>query len=89
MISVFNMLGFVIQKCWQRNDALCLRAIVSDVLKRSTQTMLMVCGFYQFEEATLRSNHRLNLSLRHAFNASKNKYKCTGAGRSEKERMDE
>ena len=87
MTSVSIVLGFVVQKCWLMDDALCLRASISDVLQRSTQTMLMDCGFYQFEEATRRSNHRLNLSLRYTFNASRSKYKGTGAGKAEQQRM--
>jgi hypothetical protein len=87
MTSVSNMLGFVVQKCWLRNDALCLRASVSDVLQQSVQDMVMDCGFYHAEEATRRSNHRFNIALRYAFNASKSKYKGTGAGKVEQERM--
>ena len=33
------------------------------------------------------SNHRLNISLRYTFNASKSKYKGTGAGQAERQRM--
>ncbi|MCR4852618.1 MAG: outer membrane beta-barrel protein [Prevotella sp.] len=87
MTSVSNMLGFVVQKSWLKNDALCLRASVSDVFQRSVQDMVMDCGFYRAEEATHRSNHRFNISIRYTFNASKSKYKGTGAGRAELERM--
>jgi hypothetical protein len=38
-------------------------------------------------ESQVRSNHRLNISLRYTFNASKSKYKGTGAGQAERQRM--
>lgn len=87
MQSASYNLGFVVQKCWPKNGALCLRASISDVLQRSSQTIHMDCGGYQNTEDAVRSNHRLNISLRYTFNASKSKYKGTGAGQSERQRM--
>lgn len=87
MQSASYNLGFVVQKCWLKNDALCLRASINDVLQRSTQTIHMDCGGYQMTENAVRSNHRLNISLRYTFNASKSKYKGTGAGQAERQRM--
>ena len=87
MQSASYNLGFVIQKCWLKNDALCLRASISDVLQRSVQTIHMDCGGYQNTEDAVRSNHRLNVTLRYTFNASKSKYKGTGAGQAERQRM--
>lgn len=87
MESTSYNLGFVVQKCWLKNDALCLRASINDVLQRSTQTIHMDCGGYQMTENAVRSNHRLNISLRYTFNASKSKYKGTGAGQAERQRM--
>ena len=87
MESTSYNLGFVVQKCWLKNDALCLRASINDVLQRSTQTIHMNCGGYQMTENAVRSNHRLNISLRYTFNASKSKYKGTGAGQAERQRM--
>ena len=87
MQSASYNLGFVVQKCWLKNDALCLRASISDVLQRSSQAIHMDCGGYQMTENAVRSNHRLNISLRYTFNASKSKYKGTGAGKSERQRM--
>ena len=87
MQSASYNLGFVVQKCWLKNDALCLRASISDVLQRSSQTIHMDCGGYQNTEDAVRSNHRLNISLRYTFNASKSKYKGTGAGQAERQRM--
>ena len=87
MQSASYNLGFVVQKCWLKNDALCLRASINDVLQRSTQIIHMDCGGYQMTENAVRSNHRLNISLRYTFNASKSKYKGTGAGQAERQRM--
>ena len=87
MQSASYNLGFVVQKCWLKNDALCLRASINDVLQRSVQTIHMDCGGYQMTENAVRSNHRLNISLRYTFNASKSKYKGTGAGQAERQRM--
>ena len=87
MQSASYNLGFVVQKYWLKNDALCLRASINDVLQRSTQTIHMDCGGYQMTENAVRSNHRLNISLRYTFNASKSKYKGTGAGQAERQRM--
>ena len=80
-------LGFVVQKCWLPNNALCLRASVSDVLQRSVQRIEQDCAFYHFSQDTHNSNHRLNISLRYTFNDSKSKYKGTGAGKDEQQRM--
>ena len=87
MESTSYNLGFVVQKCWLKNDALCLRASINDVLQRSVQDIRMSCGGYQNKENAVRSNHRLNISLRYTFNASKSKYKGTGAGQAERQRM--
>ena len=87
MQSASYNLGFVVQKYWLKNDALCLRASISDVLQRSSQTIHMDCGGYQNTEDAVRSNHRLNITLRYTFNASKSKYKGTGAGQAERQRM--
>ena len=87
MESASYRLGFVVQKCWLKNDALCLRASINDVLQRSVQDVRMSCGGYQLTESQVCSNHRLNISLRYTFNASKSKYKGTGARQAERQRM--
>ena len=87
MESASYLLGVVVQKCWLKNDALCLRVSLNDVLQRSVQDMRMSCGGYQVKESAVRSNHNLNITLRYTFNASKSKYKGTGAGQAERQRM--
>ena len=80
-------LGFVVQKCWLKNDALCLRVSVQDVLKRSLQSTYSNAGFLIHTETPVRNNHRLDVSLRYTFNASKSRYKGTGAGKDAQSRM--
>ena len=82
----FN-LSFVVQKCWLKNDALCLRASVSDVFQRNKQEIEMDCGYYTLTQRNKANNHRLSLSLRYTFNAQSNKYKGTGAGKDAAGRM--
>ena len=80
-------LGFVVQKCWLPNDALCLRASISDVLNHSAQRIKLDCGYYEIEQFTRRNSQRLNISLRYTFNATPNKYKGTGAGKDAASRL--
>jgi hypothetical protein len=87
MLSPSYNLRFVVQKCWLKNDALCLRASISDVLKRSVQDVAQDCGFFYGMQKTTRNNHRLDISLRYSFNASNSRYKGTGAGKSVQQRM--
>ena len=87
MLSPSYNLRFVVQKCWLKNDALCLRASISDVLKRSVQDVAQDCGFFYGLQTTTRNNHRLDISLRYSFNASNSRYKGTGAGKSVQQRM--
>ena len=78
---------FVVQKCWLKNDALCLRASISDVLQRSVQDMAHDCGFFYTVQKTRSRSHRLDISIRYTFNAQKSKYKGTGAGKAERQRI--
>ena len=80
-------LGFTVQKCWLKNDALCFRVSVFDVLQRSPQKINMDCGYYVLDQWTKNNNHRLDVSLRYTFNASQSKYKGTGAGKDAQSRM--
>ncbi len=79
--------GAVVQKCWLKNDALCLRASISDIFQNAGQNLRMDCGYYQLYQITTSSSHRLNISLRYTFNATQSKYKGTGAGREAASRM--
>jgi hypothetical protein len=87
MLSPSYNIRFVVQKCWLKNDALCLRASIGDVFQRSVQDVAHDCGFFYALQKTRSRNHRLDISIRYTFNAQKSKYKGTGAGESEKARM--
>lgn len=80
-------LGLVVQKCWLKNDALCLRASISDVLQMRTTEMLLDNGYFQLHQTSDQNYHRLNVTLRYTFNSSSNKYKGSGAGSEAKNRM--
>lgn len=80
-------LRFVVQKCWLKNDALCLRASINDVLQRDVTDVAQDCGFFYAEQSTRVRSHRLDISIRYTFNATKSKYKGTGAGKTEQERL--
>lgn len=80
-------LSFVIQKCWLKNDALCLRASLQDALQRTSQKVEMDCGYYLLHQHTINNRQRLDISLRYTFNAQQSKYKGTGAGKETAGRM--
>ena len=87
MTTPMYNLGFVVQKCWLKNDALCLRVSVEDVLKRSMQDVYSISEFFIYKEHPFRNYHRLDISLRYTFNASKSRYKGIGAGKDAQSRM--
>ena len=87
ILSPSYNIRFVVQKCWLKNDALCLRASISDVFQRSVQDMAHDCGFFYALQKTRSRSHRLDISIRYTFNAQKSKYKGTGAGKAEQQRM--
>ena len=76
-----------VQKCWLKNDALCLRVSVYNLLQSTNQDVGLDCGYYTLNQWTRSNNHRLNISLRYNFNATKSKYKGSGAGQDTIERM--
>ena len=80
-------LGLVVQKCWLKNDALCLRISMSDVLQKRTSEVFLDNGYFQLHQTSGQNYHRLNVTLRYTFNSSSNKYKGSGAGADAKNRM--
>ena len=80
-------LGLVVQKCWLKNDALCLRVSLSDVLQMRTTEMFLDNGYFQLHQTSSQNYHRLNVTLRYTFNSSNNKYKGSGAGKEAQNRM--
>ena len=80
-------LGFTVQKCWLKNDALCLRASLYDALNKTASNVEMDCGYYLLQQKSVNNRQRLNISLRYTFNAQQSKYKGTGAGKETAGRM--
>ena len=76
-----------IQKCWLKNDALCLRISANNIFQSGNQNIGIDCGYYYLNQWSRVDNHRLNISLRYSFNAARNKYKGSGAGTDTIERM--
>jgi hypothetical protein len=86
LANTYN-LGITVQKCWLKNDALCLRATVSDVLLHRTTNMLLDSGYNTLRQISSQNYHRLNITLRYTFNSSSNKYKGSGAGTEAQSRL--
>ena len=80
-------LGITVQKCWLKNDALCLRATVSDVLLHRTTNVLLDSGYNTLRQTSSQNYHGLNITLRYTFNSSINKYKGSGAGTEAQSRL--
>ena len=51
------------------------------------QDVAQDCGFFYGVQKTRSRSHRLDISIRYTFNAQKSKYKGTGAGQAERQRM--
>lgn len=75
------------QKCWLKNDALCLRVSVYNMLQHTNQDIMIDCGYYTLNQWARADSHRLDVSLRYTFNATKSKYKGSGAGQETIDRM--
>ncbi len=76
-----------IQKCWLKNDALCLRITANNMLQSGNEKVGIDCGYYYLSQWMRSNNHRLNISLRYTFNVARNKYKGSGAGQETIQRM--
>ncbi|MCM1078921.1 MAG: outer membrane beta-barrel protein [Bacteroidales bacterium] len=78
----------VVQKCWLKNDALCLRLTAQDIFRTgSKQDITMDCGYYTINNVSRFGRQRVGLSVRYSFNTAKSKYKGTGAGADAVSRM--
>ena len=80
-------MGLIAQKSLLRDRSLTLRVAVLDVLQRSNMNEYADMGYYQIRQNNRFSNHKLNLTLLYRFNASRSKYKGTGAGVEAQQRM--
>ena len=86
--NTYNLrLGLVAQKSLLRDNSLTLRAAVLDCLQRNRMNEFSDCGYNQIQQNNRFSTHKLMLSLIYRLNATRSKYKGTGAGREVQARM--
>ena len=86
--DTYNLrLGIVAQKSLLKNNALTIRCAVLDCLQRNRVNESGDLGYNQFRQCNRFSTHKLFLSLVYRLNATRSKYKGTGAGKAVIERM--
>ncbi len=86
--DTYNLrLGLVAQKSLLKNNALTIRCAVLDCLQRNRVNESGDLGYNQFRQCNRFSTHKLFLSLVYRLNATRSKYKGTGAGKAVIERM--
>ena len=93
--NTYNLrLGLVAQKTivstnrrLLKDNSLTLRAAVLDCLQRNRMNEYSDCGYNQIQQNNCFSTHKLMLSLIYRFNATRSKYKGTGAGKEAQARM--
>ena len=86
--NTYNLrLGLVAQKSLLKDNSLTLRAAVLDCLQRNRMNEYSDCGYNQIQQNNRFSTHKLMLSLIYRLNATRSKYKGTGAGREVQARM--
>lgn len=94
IMNNFWNLTAVIQKQCLRDKSLTIRLSVSDIFNTAHHGASIDLGNYYLYESkvnsgqrTLYAYQRLNLSARYTFNTSASKYKGTGAGKTQRDRM--
>ena len=86
--DTYNLrLGIVAQKSLLKNNALTIRCAVLDCLQRNRVNESGDLGYNQFRQCNRFSTHKLLLSLVYRLNATRSKYKGTGAGKEAQARM--
>ena len=86
--DTYNLrLGLVAQKSLLRDHSLTLRAAVLDCFQRNRMNEFSDCGYNQIQQNNRFSTHKLMLSVIYRLNATRSKYKGTGAGRDVQARM--
>ena len=76
-----------LSKSFLKDDALTVTATANDIL-HTGYTYFNAYGDHVYSESTrYYDNQRIGLQLSYKFNATKSKYKGTGAGQSEKSRL--
>ena len=86
--DTYNLrLGLVAQKSLLKDRSLTLRCAVLDCLQRNRVNALVDLGYNQFRQCNRFSTHKLLLSIVYRLNATRSKYKGTGAGKEAQARM--
>ena len=86
--DTYNLrLGLVAQKSLLKDNSLTLRAAVLDCFQRNRMNEYSDCGYNQIQQNNRFSTHKLMLSLIYRLNATRSKYKGTGAGKDAQARM--
>ena len=87
-------LSCAIQKSWLENDALSVRLAVNDIFGKAHHNVRIDLGNYVMSQTHINGVERsiydpqtVSLTVRYKFNATKNKYRGTGAGNEIKARM--
>ena len=80
-------MGIVAQKTLLRDKSLTLRAAVLDIFQRYRMNEFSDMGYYRIQQNNRFSTHKLYFSLIYRLNATRSKYKGTGAGKEAQERM--
>ena len=79
-------LNLVAQKSFL-NKSLTLRAAVLDVLQRNRLNEYADMGYYQIQQNNRYSTHKFQFTIIYRLNATRSKYKGTGAGKDTQQRM--
>ena len=80
-------LNLIVQKSFLKDKALTLRAAALDVLQRNHMNEYGDMGYYKIQQNNRYSTHKLQFTVIYRFNATRSKYKGTGAGKDAQQRM--
>ena len=80
-------LNLVVQKSFLKDKALTLRMAVLDALQRNHMNEYGDMGYYKIQQNNRYSTHKLQLTVIYRLNATRSKYKGTGAGKDAQQRM--
>jgi hypothetical protein len=80
-------LNLVAQKSFMKDKALTLRLAVLDALQRNHMNEYGDMGYYKIQQNNRYSTHKLQFTVIYRLNATRSKYKGTGAGKDAQQRM--
>ena len=86
--DTYNLrLNLVAQKSLLKDKSLTLRAAVLDCFQRNRMNEFSDCGYNQIQQNNRFSTHKLMFTVIYRLNATRSKYKGTGAGKETQARM--